>query len=234
MYACAYIPCTHGTFRATHTFSQRYSRYGVREKARNNGSARALARVRERNGRMRGPERAKLDGKGQRGSIKKSFPPTHRILTPLATFAPRKRVTNATCTLHSRCPLSTLLLGISLRFPSIFIPTLAARSLFLSSTGWKVRGVTSPRPYRFHPANRSASDRPFWSMRRLRVYLPSLSFASHRQLRVYECSVEGCCARVRFVKAKRVHQWWGVERTGRTAEPSSLSICRNFSRIWGR
>lgn len=223
----------HGTFRATHTFSQRYSRYGVREKARNN--ARALASEREREERTNErPGESKARRKRTEGIYKKVLSPTHRILTPLATFAPRKRVTNATCTLHSRSPLSTLLLGISLRFPSIFIPTLVARSLFLSSTGWKVRGVTSPRPYRFHPANRSASDRPFWSMRRLRVYLPSLSFASHCQLRVYECSVEGCCARVRSVKAIRVHQWWGVERTGRTAEPSSLSIWRNFSRISGR
>lgn len=47
---------------------------GESSKQRARASVCDRERERERNGRMRGPERAKLDGKGQRGSIKKSFP----------------------------------------------------------------------------------------------------------------------------------------------------------------
>lgn len=76
--------------------------------------------------------------------------------------------------------------------------------------------MRSPRPCCLRPANRSTHRRPFWSIRRLRVQFPSLSFSRRRDLRMCGCSGEGSCARVFHERPGTS----GARRNGR-AEPST-------------
>ena len=212
MFALAVVPCVcmhvqyvhvrrvHGS-RDTYALAGRY-RVSVEpkgESTRETTFQRERGRERERErenasepGRKGGNERTKdrvrasSGMKRTDGIYKKVLSPARsRVLTPPSHARPhRKRVTNATCTLHSRAPFlsprrcrSLLLLFDR---PSIFIPTTIHGGIiiFIVRPVGSVRGVSSPRPCCLHPANRSSCDQPFWSMRRLRVCSPSLSLVT--------------------------------------------------------